>query len=186
MLRTDAAIFFSDNHVEESLVLRFLYYAADQVVDLVYDYAAPAVSTFLANKRLRGDQLKGEVPPRDFRRLVFSSVQPVSVTWDHRLAQAKVLGAGDARGFKQIMPNGPHIVITYALLQLSPPGYLLRLRMPYCFEGAFSFIKLYADRKVGVAVKRADGKGWDYIDTATQEVFPFACPFNLDYAIANG
>jgi len=70
----DIVKYFSETGLEESLLRRLLFSPKRNVVELVFDYAAPAVSTYFIELQqgISSDQFS--IPPKDFRYLKFENV----------------------------------------------------------------------------------------------------------------
>jgi hypothetical protein len=174
MSPVDPIGFFESHHLEESLVLRFLI-SDNNILDLVFDYAAPNVSAWFARRREGGADIESQIPPRDFRRLLF---KPVS---NLRSERGEISGEITAEfGFARLSPETLSPVINRAKVEQSADGgFQADIIVQYWGRYCFQFESLLADRRLGVAVPLTDRRGWAYEDIETHEIFDFYEPFPL-------
>jgi hypothetical protein len=168
----DPITFFCDSPLNESLIFRFVHHAENAQVEIVYDYAAEAVSAHF--ERVRKGLPEPKETFRDFRRLFFSGTHHVTC---HRRPWP---GFG-MRVVRQIGEFNIFQAVTR--MDVSRCGDRWKAVMEITQYGPyeFSFDSVQWFRRLAVAERAKDGKGWVYRDSGTGEELDFDRPFDRPY-----
>ena len=160
----NAESYFSEVWPNESLVLRFLYKPQKARFDLVFDYAAPAVSEAFK----MWPRLPKSAPPRDARWVRFDGVRSFSSSCDSLLSDLA------SRRYEALLLSVRSVILG---VEATKCGNI------FCCEiwiSTFGLHKIYfqsafADRKLMYAER--SGETWIYYDIESRSPIDFFNPF---------
>ena len=152
--------------LDESLVIGFEYDSDSKQIEFVYDYAAEVVSKHF---QMQAKQLIGKAPLRDFRRVIFRSVDGL------RIKNQEIIGDRLLASLKERIAS-PGVVVVNSQFVSDDEDTSVRLGLSFGFQISWNYRGMTMEKKLCYAKQVAKDE-WQYFDNTTSKEVNFYKPF---------
>jgi len=164
LTKIDPSEYLEQSPPNEGMVMRFRYRPDKARFDLVFDFAAEAISEAFA----QWPRLPDPPPPIDMRWLRFCNVTKFQCT------QGTPEGVDSWGEYERKIRSPGHLILD-AVIERCSSGFRCDIWLDTFGKHSFFFDSALAARRLVYAKKRQSN--WDYFDTETHEPVDFFNPF---------